>query len=77
MKKIILTFTFIFSMLFAMYLPIQAKDINKTSVNSNTSLNLSSDVRYVRIRGKRYKVWYKTYYKKGKRYYRILKVRRA
>lgn len=79
MKKLTLTFVFVFAMLFAMYLPAQAKDVNKpiTVGKTTVTVNYSAGVRYVRVRGKRYKVWYKIYYKHGRRYIRILRYQRA
>lgn len=61
------------------YLPSQvnAADTRSNSLISSAELSAAKDVRYVRVRGKRYKVWYKTFYKKGKRYVRITKIRRA
>ncbi len=61
------------------YLPGEARaaDNRSESVVANTEAKAFRDVRYVRVRGKRYKVWYKTYYKRGKRYVRITRVVRA
>lgn len=79
MKKLTLTFVFVFAMLFAMYLPAQAKDVKQPVSFGKTTMtvNYSAGVRYVRVRGKRYKVWYKIYYKNGRRYIRILRYQRA
>lgn len=79
MKKLTLTFVFVFAMLFAMYLPTQAKDIKQpiTIGKTTTTTIYASNVRYVWVRGRRYKVWYKIYYKRGKRYIRILRYQRA
>jgi hypothetical protein len=80
MKKIIVTFVFVFSMMFAMYLPTQAKD-NRNSSNPVTGKTLTvaygGGVRYMRVRGKRYKVNFITYRKRGRLYYRITRIRRA
>jgi hypothetical protein len=78
MKKLIVTFVFVFSMMFAMYLPAQAKDTNNSlNIITKTSTVASGGVRYMRVRGKRYKVWFTTYRKRGRLYYRITKIRRA
>jgi hypothetical protein len=78
MKKLIITFVFVFSMMFIMYLPVQAKDSNNYSnITTKTSAVASAGVRYMRVRGKRYKVWFTTYRKRGRLYYRITKIRRA
>jgi hypothetical protein len=79
MKKIIVTFVFVFSMLFVMYLPTAAKDINKSANIATKSLTVAygGGTRYMRMRGKRYKVSYITYRKRGRLYYRITRIRRA
>ena len=80
MKKRLFTLVLTLAISLAVYLPAQAKNIsfdNKSSLSELASSNALRDVRYVRVRGKRYKVWYTTYYRKGKRYIRITKVRRA
>lgn len=80
MKKRLFTFVLTLAVSLAVYLPAQANTIstdNKAFSSQLVSSNAVRDVRYVRVRGKRYKVWYNTYYRKGKRYIRITKVRRA
>ncbi len=77
MKSNLLSLILVLVCIAGIYLPAQANDIKEVSASSNTVLNYSKDVRYVYIRGKRYKVWYKTKYRKGKRYVQIYKVRRA
>lgn len=78
MKKLTVTFVFVFSMMIALYLPASAKDTNSTSTIVSTKLSAASGgVRYIKVRGKRYKVWYNTFRKRGKLYYKITKIRRA
>jgi hypothetical protein len=78
MKKIIVTFAFVFSMMFAMYLPAQASESNNPSaLLTKTSAAAFGGTRYIRVRGKRYKVRFTTYRKRGRLYYRITSIRRA
>jgi hypothetical protein len=79
MKKIIVTFAFVISMMFAMYLPTQAKDNNSSNIVTGKTLTVAygGGVRYMRVRGKRYKVNFITYRKRGRLYYRITRIRRA
>lgn len=79
MKNKLFAFLLLFGMFGFVYLPSQVKaaDNRSNTIISNAELTAAKDVRFVRVRGKRYKVWYKTFYKKGKRYVRISKIRRA
>jgi len=80
MKKKIFALFLVLATFEVIYLPTQAKafDINdNTSLVRTVTTNFNRDVRYVRIRGKRYKVWYKVYYRRGRRYVRIQRVVRA
>ena len=75
MKNKLFAFFLMFAVVGFVYLP---SDVKASDNHSNvTELSAAKDVRFVRVRGKRYKVWYKTFYKKGKRYVRITKIRRA
>lgn len=79
MKNKLFAFLLVLSTLGFVYLPSELKAADQ---NSNTTISVNEtkaakDVRYVRVRGKRYKVWYKIFYKNGRRYVRILKMRRA
>lgn len=80
MKKRLFTFVLSLSVLLAVYIPSQARSFTEDSKSFSpnpVSASAVRDVRYVRVRGKRYKVWYSTYYRKGKRYVKIHKIRRA
>lgn len=77
MKNKFFAFLLLLGMFGFVYLPSQAADNRSNSTISNSELTAVKDVRFVRVRGKRYKVWYKTFYKKGKRYVRVTKIRRA
>lgn len=79
MKNKLFAFLLLFAVTGFLYLPsqVRAADKSSNSVISTTGLSAAKDVRFVRVRGKRYKVWYKTFYKKGKRYVKITKIRRA
>lgn len=80
MKNKLLAIIFVLATVGFLYLPASAKtaDANnsKTLVEVNTA-NALNQVRYVRVRGKRYKVWYKTFRRNGRRYVRVTKIRRA
>ena len=75
MKNKLFAFLLLFGMFGFVYLPSQVKAADNSS--KTAEISAAKDVRFVRVRGKRYKVWYKTFYKKGKRYVRISKIRRA
>ena len=79
MKNKLFAFLLLLGMVGFVYLPIQVKaaDNRSNTIISGSELTAAKDVRYIRVRGKRYKVWYKTFYKKGKRYVKITKIRRA
>ena len=79
MKNKLFAFLLLLGMVGFVYLPSQVKaaDNRSNTIISGSELTAAKDVRYIRVRGKRYKVWYKTFYKKGKRYVRITKMRRA
>jgi hypothetical protein len=79
MKKRFFAFLLLVAVAGSVYLPgqVRAADNRVNSVITTAEISAAKDVRYVRVRGKRYKVWYKTFYKKGKRYVRITKIRRA
>jgi hypothetical protein len=81
MRRKLFVLTLILAAAFAVYLPAQAKDskaVNDDVVSGKITLtNALAQVRYVRIRGKRYKVWYKTFTRRGRRYVRVYRVQRA
>jgi hypothetical protein len=80
MRRKLFVLTLILASVFAVYLPAQAKDAKAGSdpaVSRKTAVNALSQVRYVRMRGRRYKVWYKTFRRGGRRYVRVYRVRRA
>lgn len=80
MKKRLFIFVLILAVSFTVYLPAHANTIsidNKSTLSELASSGAIRDVRYIRVRGKRYKVWYSTYFRKGKRYVRINRIRRA
>lgn len=77
MKKIILVTFLIFASCLVVF-PSNAKaEVNKA--NSIASGNSASQVRtrYVKVRGKRYRVTYRTFTRNGRRYVKILSYRRA
>lgn len=79
MKNKVIALLLVIGTLGFVYLP---SDVKAADSRSETTISVNEskafkDVRYVRVRGKRYKVWYKTYYKRGKRYVRITRVVRA
>jgi hypothetical protein len=80
MRRKLFVLTLILATVFAVYLPAQAKDAKVTNdniFNGKITLTASAQVRYVRIRGKRYKVWYKTFRRNGRRYVKVYRVQRA
>lgn len=80
MRRKLFVLTLILATVFAVYLPAQAKDAKATSDNvtfGKITFSAAAQVRYVRLRGKRYKVWYKTFRRGGRRYVRVYRVRRA
>ena len=80
MKKKLFTLLFVLATVGFICLPTSAKaleDTRTTNLSLSTTLKANNQVRYVRIRGKRYKVWYKTFRRNGRRYVRITRIRRA
>jgi len=80
MRRKLFVLTLILATIFAVYLPAQAKDAKITNDNTTSgkvSFTALAQVRYVRIRGKRYKVWYKTFTRRGRRYVRVYRIQRA
>ena len=80
MRRKLFVLTLVLATVFAVYVPAQAKDAKVTNENvtaGKITYRASAQVRYVRIRGKRYKVWYKTFYRRGRRYVRVYRVQRA
>ena len=80
MRRKLFVLTLILATVFAVYMPAQAKDAKITNDNATSgkvSYTALAQVRYVRIRGKRYKVWYKTFTRRGRRYVRVYRVQRA
>jgi hypothetical protein len=80
MRRKLFVLTLILAGVFAVYLPAQAKDTkagNDNAVLGKIAVNALSQVRYVQLRGRRYKVWYKTFRRGGRRYVRVYRVRRA
>lgn len=80
MRRKLFVLALILATVFAVYLPAQAKDAkatNESVVSGKTTFNAAAQVRYVRLRGKRYKVWYKTFRRGGRRYVRVYRVQRA
>ena len=80
MRRKLFVLTLILAAVFAVYLPAQAKDAKTTKetvVAEKITVKALAQVRYVRIRGKRYKVWYRTYTRRGRRYVRVYRIQRA
>jgi hypothetical protein len=81
MRRKLFVLTLILATVFAVYLPAQAKDakvVNDNAVSGKITYTAAlGQVRYVRIRGKRYKVWYRTFTRRGRRYVRVYRVQRA
>lgn len=80
MRRKLFVLTLILAAVFAVYTPAQAKDAkpaNDDAVSGKITFTAAAQVRYVRIRGKRYKVWYKTFTRRGRRYVRVYRVQRA
>jgi hypothetical protein len=80
MRRKLFVLTLILATVFAVYLPAPAKDAksaNDNAASGKITFTASSQVRYVRIRGKRYKVWYRTFTRRGRRYVRVYRVQRA
>ena len=79
MKNKVIALLLVLGTLGFVYLPseVKAADNSSSSILSTIEAKATKDVRYVRVRGKRYKVWYKTFYKNGRRYVRIIRYQRA
>lgn len=77
MKKIILVTFLILASCFVIF-PSNAKAL-ENKANSVTTGNFANQVRtrYVRVRGKRYRVTYRTFRRNGRTYIKILSYRRA
>ena len=80
MRRKLFVLTLILASVLAIYLPAQAKNpktANDNAVSGKVTFTALAQVRYVRIRGRRYKVWYKTFRRNGRRYVRVYRVQRA
>ena len=80
MKKKLFTVLFVLATVGFIWLPTSAKaleDTKTTNLIESTTLKANNQVRYVRVRGRRYKVWYRTFYRHGRRYVRVYRIRRA
>ena len=68
---------------FMFYVPAaEAKDLKNENLaavtgGGKTNFNALGEVRVVRLRGRRYKVWYRTFWRGGRRYVRIYRVQYA
>jgi hypothetical protein len=80
MRRKLFVLTLVLASVFAVYLPAQATDakvVNDDVISGKITYTAPAQVRYVRLRGKRYKVWYKTFTRRGRRYVRVYRVQRA
>jgi hypothetical protein len=80
MRRKLFVLTLILATVFAVYMPAQAKDAkitNDNAVSGKVTFTALAQVRYVRMRGRRYKVWYKTFRRGGRRYVRVYRIQRA
>jgi hypothetical protein len=79
MRRKLFVLTLIIASAFVFYLPAQARD-SKTAnriVAGKTALQAVAEVRFVRVRGRRYKVWYRTFRRGGRKYVRIYRIQYA
>lgn len=77
MKKIVLVTFLILASCFVVF-PSNAKaEVNKSNLISSGNFANQVRTRYVWVRGKRYRVTYRTFTRKGRKYIRILSYRRA
>jgi hypothetical protein len=79
MRRKLFVLTLMIASAFAFYLPAQALDSKTTNriVAGKTALNAVAEVRFVRVRGRRYKVWYRTFRRGGRKYVRIYRIQLA
>lgn len=75
MQKKLFILVIILVNLFSLIISAQASDIKNLSEKSYSTFSASKDTRIIKVRGKRYKVWYKVSYKRGKRIIQIIKVK--
>ena len=78
MKRKILVYLFVLATAAFIYLPAPAEALAKDANNGSVkTLTANGQTRYVHVRGRRYRVRYRVYRRHGRRYIRILRVRRA